>query len=770
MKTQYHESAKYQVTGDAKYIDDLRISPEPLLGFGYTSPIAKGKLLNFDLTEAKKVKGIHAILSYKDIPASNRIGAVKHDEPVLVDDEINYIGQAIFIIAAESEEAFLEAKKLIKVELEEHEPVITIDDAKAKGLNLDKTRKIERGNIEEGFKNSYKVIKGQTISGAQEQWYLETQTSVAVPSEGDEIKIYCSTQNPNEVQMLTSEVLGIDANEIEVEIRRMGGAFGGKETQGAIFAIWAALLAKATNKPVKVRLERHVDQQITGKRHPFQTNYKAGFDENGQIIALDIELNANGGAFADLSMAILERALFHAENAYYVPNIRVLGNVYLTNIPPNTAFRGFGGPQGIFNIENIVEKIARELKKDVAEIQYLNFYKGEEKNVTPYGQKLEENHLQKIWDSIMISSDYKRRKQEINEFNNSNKYKKRGIALTPVKFGISFTTAFLNQAGSLVHIYTDGTVLVNHGGTEMGQGLHTKMQKVASAELGIDHNLVKVNATNTAKVPNASATAASTGSDINGMAVKNAIDKIKANIIPVVTEELNKNVTETPTLEENIEFKDNYIFDKLHPERKIKFKDAMPLVRLKMKSLSSSGFYATPGIIFDREKGVGTPFFYFAYGISITEVEVDILTGKVSVLRADILHDVGDSLNKDLDIGQVEGAYVQGMGWAILEDQKWNMKGVNITPSPDTYKIPGINDMPKDFRVSLLDNAGIKKTIRGSKAVGEPPFIHGLSAWFAIKDALWAISDYSIEPDLNFPATNEYIVIAADEVLKSLRK
>ena len=767
MKSQYHESAKYHVTGEAKYIDDLKISPEPLLGFAYTSPVAKGRLKNFDLTEAKKVSGIHTILSYKDIPASNRIGAVKHDEPVLVDDEISYIGQALFLIAAESEHAFLEAKKLIKVEIEEYEPVISLSDAKSKGLQLDKTRKIERGNLEEGFKKSFKILEGKTFSGAQEQWYLETHASAAVPGEGDELKIFSSTQNPNEVQMLTSEVLGIDANEIEVEIRRMGGAFGGKETQSAIFAIWASLLATKTASPVKVRLERYIDQQITGKRHPFETTYKVGFDKEGRILACEIEFDANGGAFADLSMAILERALFHAENAYFIPNIKILGSVWLTNIPPNTAFRGFGGPQGIFNIEVIIEKIARELKKDVTEVQYLNFYGVSNRNIAPYGQVIEENHLETIWNKIHKKSDYYKRREDIKKYNSSSKYSKRGIALTPVKFGISFTTAFLNQAGALVHVYTDGTVLVNHGGTEMGQGLNTKMQKVAAAEFGIDIEKVKVNATNTSKVPNASATAASTGADINGMAVKDAVDKIKSNIVEVLTSHFNSENNDSKTLAENIIFENNFIFDKNNPDRKIEFSKAMPLVRFAMKSLSSSGFYATPGIKFDRDKGVGTPFFYYAYGMSVTEVEVDILTGKVDLLRTDIIHDVGDSLNHYLDIGQIQGAFVQGMGWAILEDQKWNEKGINITPSPDTYKIPAVNDIPKVFNVELLENVPHKKTIRGSKAVGEPPFIHGLSAWFAIKDALWAISDYSIEPKLHFPATNEYIVLCAEKIMNN---
>jgi len=550
----------------------------------------------------------------------------------------------------------------------------------------------------------------------------------------------------------------------------MGGAFGGKETQAAIFAIWAALLAQKTNMPVKVRLERHIDQAITGKRHPFENKFKVGFDEQGRIIAAEIELNSNAGAYADLSMAILERAMLHAENSYYIPNIKISANAWLTNIPPNTAFRGFGGPQGIFNIEFIIDKIARKLNKEPLEIQLLNFYDQKDRNITPFGQKVENNHLNKIWQHLEKSSNYQNRRKEIIDFNTKNKYLKRGMALTPVKFGISFTTAFLNQAGALVHIYEDGTILVNHGGTEMGQGLNTKMQKIAALELGIDYRKVKVNATNTAKVPNASATAASTGSDLNGMAVKDAITKIKKNISDVVAKELNNKANDKSTLAENLVFENEYIFDKKNPSKKISFKNAIPKVRFNMKSLSSSGFYATPGVEFDREKGQGTPFFYFAYGMSITEVEIDLLLGKTKIIRADILHDVGDSINSDIDVGQIEGAYIQGLGWVLMEDNKYDNKGRNITSSPDTYKIPGVNDIPIDFRVELLKDVPHPPTIRRSKAVGEPPFVHGLSGWFAVKDALWSITDYKTEPNLNFPATNEYIIVEADRLLKEKNK
>lgn len=770
MKTQYHESAYLHVTGTATYTDDIEICPKPLFGYAITSPIAKGILKDFDFSEALKVEGIYAIMSHKDIKGEKKVGAVFADEPVLVEKEIEYIGQALFVVAAESEKAFLQAKEKIKFTIEQQQPVLTIEQAKQKGLLLDKQRKIERGNLEEGFKNSFQIIEGTTTTTAQEHWYLETQCCIAVPLENQEIKIYSSTQNPREVQMFVAEVLHIPANCVEVEVRRMGGAFGGKETQGATIALWAALLSQKTGKPVKVRLQRHIDQMLTGKRHRFETDYKVGFDKEGKILAAEINLNANGGAYADLSLAILERAMFHSDNAYFIPNIKIIGNVWLTNLPPNTAFRGFGAPQGIFNIENIIEKIARIVKKDVVEVQKINFYGENENNIAPYGQKIENNNMHKVFEKLLEKSNYKERKQQIEQFNKQNKFKKRGIAATPVKFGISFTTAFLNQAGALVHVYTDGSVLVNHGGTEMGQGLHTKMQKVASREFGIDINKIKVNATNTAKVPNTSATAASTGSDINGMAVKDAIDKIKININTVVAEFFNSKNNDNKTKPQNLIYSNNTITDKENPQRTIEFAKAADLTRLKMKSLSSTGFYATPGIKYDREKGQGTPFFYYTFGMAISEVELDILTSKVTMLRTDIIQDVGASINNDIDIGQVQGAFIQCVGWSMIEHQKYNEKGKNITSSPDTYKIPAIGDKPKIFNVELLPNVTNPNTILGSKAVGEPPFILGFSVWFATKDALWALSNYTIEPKLNFPATNEYIAIASQKIIDSLKK
>lgn len=770
MKNNYPESSHLHVTGKSQFVDDISISPEPLLGFAITSPIAKGKIKELDYSEALKVKGITCIISYKDIPGHNRVGAVIADEPVLAEEQISHIGQAILLLAAENERAFIEAQKLVKIVIEPEEPILTIEQAKKHKTILDKPRKIERGDIEEGFKQSDYIIEGVTKTPAQEHWYLETHCSVAIPLEDNQIKIISSTQNPREVQIFASEVLNIPANKIEIEIRRIGGGFGGKETQGATFALWAALLAYKTQRPVKVRLERHVDQSITGKRHPYEIYYKVGFTKEGKILSADIELNSNAGYSADLSLAILERSLFHAENAYYIPNIRIIGKAWLTNYPSNTAFRGFGAPQAIFNIENIIEKIARIVKKDVAEVQKLNFYGIDENNIAPYGQIIKNNNLHKIYDRLIKQCDYIERQKQKTEFNQKNKYTKRGIATTPVKFGISFTTSFLNQAGALVNVYTDGSVLVNHGGVEMGQGLFTKIKLIAAKEFGISPEKVIVNATNTSKVPNTSATAASTGSDLNGMAVKDAIDKIKNNIKQIVCEYFNSTFEGEKTEEENLIFENNEIYDHKNPERRISFSKAANLTRLKQKSLSATGYYATPGIYFDREKGQGNPFYYYSYGMVVSEVEVDLLTGYAKILRTDIIHDVGESINEHIDKGQIYGAFVQCTGWCMLEEQKYDSQGRNITASPDTYKIPTINDIPLIFNVELMPNSYHAPTIQGSKAIGEPPFILGFSVWFAIKDALWSISNYEIEPNLNFPATNEHILIAVEDILNKIEQ
>lgn len=764
-----HESGLLHVTGKAVYIDDMPEPPGLLHGFVFTSSVASGRIITFNIDKAKEVPGIEAILCYRDIPGENQMGPVIHDEPALAEETLECIGQAIFIIAATSEKSGHEALRLIEIEIEESQAILSIDDAISAGNLLQPPRKIESGSVEKILEETENYLEGTFETGAQEHWYLETQVAIAIPGEGQEMKVFASTQHPSETQALVAEVLGIAKNQVEVEIRRMGGAFGGKETQANHVSVWAALLANATGKPVKLRLSRDEDQIMTGKRHPFLINYKVAFSNKGKLTVLDVELNANAGYATDLSMAILERAMFHATNAYYIPNVRIIGKAWKTNQMSNTAFRGFGGPQGMAAIENIIDRIARKLGKDPAELRSLNFYETSERNITPYQQKVENNRLQVLCEKLVLSSNYSERRKSVQFFNAENEFLKKGLALSPVQFGISFTTSFLNQAGALVNIYKDGSVLVNHGGTEMGQGLHTKIRQIAALELGVTIEQVKVTATNTSKVPNTSATAASSGSDLNGMAVKDAISKLKKRIGESVAKTLSEKYGYSCNSDKLI-FENNFIWDEPFKKRKISFKDAVLQAYFNQISLSATGFYKTPNIIFDKEKGRGHPFHYYAFGMAVSEVELDVLTGHHRILRTDILHDAGNSINEALDIGQIEGGFIQGVGWVTCEECKWDAKGNLLNHSPDTYKIPGINDIPEIFNVELLKGYPNPNTIRQSKAVGEPPFMLALSVWLAIKDAVSAVGDHKIEPSLNIPATHEKILMAIEKIRNELQK
>lgn len=755
-----HDSAIKHVTGESVYVNDINIGDQMLYGHLVYSKYAHANIKSINTKKALELDGVKAIVSYKDVPGANQMGPVFHDEICLAEKEVCFIGQVILLIAAESKEIARQAEKLIEINYESLDAIIDLETAIQKDNRLHPPRKIECGNIDTGFNTSDHFIEGILITGGQEHWYLETQSCLAVPGEGKEIKTYSSTQHPSETQAIVAEVLGIQNNEVEVEVKRMGGAFGGKETQANHYAAWSALLAKATGRPVKIHLTRDEDQIITGKRHRTISNYKVGFGKDGKINALDIDLHLDAGSSSDLTMAILRRAMFHVDNAYYIPNLRVIGNTWKTNLPSNTAMRGFGGPQGMAVIEDIIDRIARYLRKDALEIRKLNFYKQESENLTHYGQKVENNRLQLLYDQLIISSDYIIRRDQINKFNQLTSFTKKGMAMTPVKFGISFTTSFLNQAGALVNIYKDGTVLVNHGGTEMGQGLHTKILQVASSELGISPEFIKVTATNTSKVPNTSATAASSGSDLNGMAVKNAIKKLKKRLAKVA---LKKWCIENELISE-LQFENNEVSLGSRPELTIPFVDLINLAYLERTSLSATGYYKTPDIHFDKEKGEGKPFHYFAFGMAVSEVEVDTLTGFAKVIRTDILHDVGKSLNEGIDIGQIEGGFVQGMGWVTTEDLKYDEKGNLLNHSPDTYKIPTIQDIPKDFRVEILKNVPNPNTIKQSKAVGEPPFMLALSVWLAIKDAISAVGDHKVEPEFELPATNEVILKSIEKI------
>ena len=764
-----HDSAIKHVSGESVYINDFQVNSQLLIGRVVYSSHAHAKIKSLNLSIAKQLKGVHAVLCYKDIPGINQMGPVVHDEVCLAIDEVLCVGQAIVLIAAESEEIAIAAEKLITIEYEPLVPVLDIRTAIEKNLLLGPVRTMQRGDFEGALKSAVNILEGELETGAQEHWYLETQTCLCIPGEEKEITAYSSTQHPSETQAIIAEVLGINKNEVVVEIRRMGGAFGGKETQGNWAAAWSALLCYATKRPVKIHLFRDDDQIITGKRHPYLIKYKAGFDKEGKITALKFEQYADGGCATDLSLAILERAMLHADSSYFIPNMLVIGKAYKTNLPSNTAFRGFGGPQGMAAMETLIDRVARFLNKDAADIRKLNFYGIETNNITHYGQTVELNRLHTIYDQLMASSDYRNRRKEIDKFNLSNEFYKKGIALTPVKFGISFTTSFLNQAGALVNIYKDGTVLVNHGGTEMGQGLNTKIVQIAAAELGVGIDKIKVNATNTSKVPNTSATAASAGTDLNGMAVKNAIDILKVRIAHVVAAEFSKQSPQNKFEAANIVFENNFIFDKLLPHHRMAFADVMPIVHFNQVSLSATGFYRTPDISWDKLTGWGKPFNYFAFGMCVSEVVVDLLTGFHKNLRTDILHDVGDSINHDIDIGQVEGGYIQGLGWCTTEEVKWDKKGHLMNHSPDTYKIPSVQDIPSDFRTSLLQNAPNPNAIRKSKAVAEPPLMLAFATWLAIKDAISAVGDHKFEPQFSLPATNEVILISIEELKKKMK-
>ena len=764
-----NDTAFQHVSGKSLFVSDIAVSESLLHGHIVYSPHAHARIKSYNIDKAKSAKGVHAVLSFQDIPGENQMGPVIKDEPCLAEREVFFIGQAIFLIAATTEENARKAEKLIEIEYEILEAIFDLETAISQGNLISEAKKIECGDVEKAQRSSANHINGSFESGSQEHFYLETQSCLCIPGEGDEMNVYSSTQHPSETQTIVAEVLGITNNQVNVEVKRLGGAFGGKETQANHYASWAALLAKTSGRPVIIHLSRDDDQIMTGKRHPFLCLYKTGFDDDGKINSLDIELNADAGYATDLSLAILSRAMFHVDNSYFIPNLKVIGKAWKTNLPSNTAFRGFGAPQGIAVIEHIIDRIARYLKKDPLEVRYINFYGEENNNITHYGEVVERNRLFLIYNQIIKSSGYFNRRKEINIFNNANEFYKKGIALTPVKFGVSFTTAFLNQAGALVNIYKDGTVIVNHGGVEMGQGLHMKIRHIAATELGIDQHSIKVSATDTSKIPNTSATAASSGSDLNGMAVKNAINKLKSRLSEITAELFNRQNVKPTTLATDISFNENTVFDSRNTKRVINFSELIPIAYKNRISLSATGFYKTPDIHFDGKTGKGRPFHYFAFGMAVSEVLLDVLTGSHTILRTDIVHDAGNSIDESIDIGQIEGGFIQGVGWCTTEDIKRDKKGNLLNYSPDTYKIPGVRDIPKDFRVDLLKNAPNPNVIKKSKAVGEPPFMHGLSVWLAIKDAISAVGDHEFEPEFSIPATNEIILKAIEKIKNNLK-
>jgi len=746
-----HESAVKHVTGKAIYTDDIS-EPKNLLHavIGYSN-CSKGVIKKIDYKDVLSSEGVVDIITEKDIEGINDVGPIFKGDKIFTSKNIEYYGQPIFAVIAKTNNLAKKAALKVKIDLKISKPIVSIEEALKKKSFVLKPKHLTRGNIKDGFKKSDNILKGKLYSGGQDHFYLEGQIAMTIPQEDNNFLVYSSTQHPSETQQIIGKVLKQNYNSIHVIVRRIGGGFGGKETQSFLFAAITSIAAKKLSKPVKLRVDRDDDMIMTGKRHDFLFDYEVGFNNSGEILALKIMMASRCGISPDLSGAINDRAIYHIDNAYFLPNIEINSYRCKTNTVSNTAFRGFGGPQGMFCIENIIENIAQKLNREASEIRKINFYKDKIKNTTHYGMKITDNVIEDIFNKLIKKSNYKKRKIEIDNFNKKNKVLKKGIAITPVKFGISFTTTHLNQGGALVHIYTDGSIHLNHGGIEMGQGLMTKLALVASNEFGLNYENIKISSTDTEKVPNTSASAASATTDINGAAIVNAINNIKSGLNEFIYDYFKTN--------SKIKYENNFVyFDK----RKISFKELINTAYLNRIPLSSSGFYKTDKINVNTKTLQGRPFLYFTYGAAVTEVIIDKLTGENKILQVDIIHDVGNSINKRIDKGQIEGGYIQGLGWLTTEEVSWKSNGVLTTHSPSTYKIPTAGETPFKFNVEIYDRGFNKeKVINRSKAVGEPPFMLAISSFIALKDAVYNANKGKNSENLIAPAT-------AENILKSL--
>ena len=750
-----HDSGKKHVSGFAEYTDDISEPLNTLFGAIGWSKKAHAIIKKIDLRDVKNSEGVESVVTYQDIPGRNDVGPVFDGDPIFPKTKVEYYGQPLFAVAATSVELARKAVLKAKVFYKELKPIITISEALNKNNLLFKPRIIKKGNPSQKISRSKNKITGNFMTGSQEHFYLEGQVSLAIPKEDNNFLVYSSTQHPSETQQIIAKMLKQKSNSIDVIVRRIGGGFGGKETNFITSAI-CCLLSHKTNKPIKLRLDRDDDIIITGKRHDFFSDYEVGFDDNGRIDGIRFILASRCGMSPDLSMAINERALLHIDNAYFLKDIEVKNYLCKTNTASSTAFRGFGGNQGMMAIENVIDNIARYLEKDPAEVRKINFYGKKNNNTTHYGMKIKDNVINELFEELKIKSDYKNRVQKIKKFNKKNKFKKKGIAITPVKFGISFTTIHLNQAGALVHIYTDGSVHMNHGGIEMGQGTHTKIAQLVSHSLGLPYEKVQITATNTSKVPNTSASAASSTTDLNGAAALNAVSKIKSN--------LNNFLKKKYKIFSKIEpiYKNGFIYI---GNRVFNFDQIIKEAYLNRISLSSSGFYSTPKINFDKKNFHGRPFYYFCYGSAVTEVTIDTLTGESKLDRVDILQDAGNAINPALEHGQIEGGFIQGQGWLTMEEVVWGDDGRIQTFSPSTYKIPAVADIPKIFNVEIFKNGmNVEKVVNKAKTTGEPPLMLAMSVFFAIKDAIASLSDYKRIPDLNAPATAEKILLSIKKI------
>lgn len=744
-----HDSATKHVRGSAAYIDDL---PEPA-GLLHVAPggatVARGTITSLDLSAVRAAPGVVAVITARDVPGKNDVSPVTFDvDPCFADTTIEFHGQVVFAVIAETRDQARRAARLARIEVETESPIITVDAALEHGVTVMPDYVFERGDPDLAIGSSPRQLSGRMLIGGQEHFYLEGQVALATPGEDGDMHVFSSTQHPSEVQHVVARVLGQPDNSVVCEVRRMGGGFGGKESQASQWAAIAALAARATGRPCKLRLDRDDDFAMTGKRHDFRVDYTVSFDEQGVIEGYDVIYAARCGYSADLSSGICDRTMFHADNAYFLPDVRIASRRMKTNTVSNTAFRGFGGPQGMVGIERVMDEIAWSLGLDPLDVRKANLY-GEGRDLTPYGQKVEETTARDIIEALEVTADYRARREAITAFNADSAILKKGLALTPVKFGISFTLTHLNQAGALVHVYQDGSVHLNHGGTEMGQGLYIKVAQVVADVFGLGVDRVKITATTTAKVPNTAPTAASSGTDLNAKAAEIASLAIRDRMAAVAASRLE-------AAPEAIRFHDGRV---IAGDRSMGFAELAKQCVLDRVSLSSTGFYRTPKIVWDRPNKKGRPFYYFAYGAACAEVTIDTLTGEMRVDRVDILHDVGNSLNEAVDIGQIEGGFVQGMGWLTTEELVFDDQGRLRTHAPSTYKIPTASDVPADFRVALFKAPNREDVVGRSKAVGEPPVMLAIAVFNAVADAIHAAAPGTRVP-LDAPATPEAILRA----------
>ena len=764
-----HDSARDHVTGAAVYLDDLPSIRGELLVECLGSPVAHGRIRALDTAAAAQVDGIVGVYTAADVPGDNVFGPVFHDEELLAREICEYVGQPVVALAGTSSQALRTARAAVRLEVEPLPAVLTLDKAIAAGQFIGPTRHIRRGDVAAAFAAAEHVLEGTFQIGGQEHFYLEAQAALAVPADHGGVTVYSSTQNPTEIQAVVAHCLGLRQNQVVCVCRRMGGGFGGKETQAAHPAALAALVALKTRRPARVVFSCDLDMQITGKRHPYQARYRVAFTPDGTITGLKVDFYSNGGFSADLSLAVMERTLLHAENAYYIPNVEFAGTVCRTNLPSNTAFRGFGGPQAVAAIENVMESIAAHLGEDAYEIRRRNLYGTDDRNVTPYGQIVRNNTLPVIFERLVETSGYKERLAAVRAFNaphltlppNRGEGKVggwlKGIALTPVKFGISFTRRTMNQANALVNIFLDGTVQVSTGGTEMGQGLNTKIRQLVADQFTLPLESVAVMPTSTEKNNNTSPTAASASTDLNGTAAVRACAVLRQRLAEVAARHFASPADGLEASPVHVRFEDGIVFDERRPAARLTFRELVRIAYEERVNLGERGFYATPGVDFNRESGRGNPFLYYTNGAAVAEVLIDRFTGDVRVARVDLLIDIGRSINPGVDRGQVIGGFVQGMGWATTEELRYAETGDLLSHSPTTYKVPNVTDVPETFNVAFLENADNELNVYASKAVGEPPLLLGVSVWAAVKHAL-SFAAGGRAPELSLPATNEEVL------------